>query len=101
MTADNNDRLYPPLRVTADGIRHWVTLFPEGLTMHVRSDAGRLISWDEIARLAEGVAPDRHGVVVDGRLMKVFEQEFEAADWGAELRRLGSSVCLIRVPSLV
>lgn len=64
----------------------------------MRLGAGRLVTWREIVRLAEGPPADRFGIVVDGRMLITLEEETEANDRAAELRNMGSQVIVIRVP---
>jgi hypothetical protein len=98
MATAKGEAVGPPVRVVVDGFRYWLTAYPEGLTLHMRLGAGRLVQWAEVARLAEGPPADRFGLVVDGRLASILDDETAANDRAAEQRRLGSDAGVIRVP---
>ena len=57
-----------------------------------------MVHWPELVRLAEGPPADRFGLVVDGRLVGVLDDEPAAVDRAAEQRRLGSEAGVIRIP---
>jgi hypothetical protein len=75
-----------------------VVVYEHGLTIGIRPGRGRLVSWTEISRLADGPPADRYGVVVNGRLLMVLEDESEANDRAADQRQLGLEASVIRVP---
>ena len=101
MPRTKSEALIQPVRVVVDGYRHWLTVHAGGLTIHPRPGGGRLVSWSEVLRLADGPPVDRFGVVVDGRLLTIIEDEQSANDRAAEQRRLGSEAAVIRVPTPV
>lgn len=85
-------------RVRAEGCTAHVVLYEHGLTIGSRPGRGRLVTWTEISRLADGPPADRFGVVVNGRLLMVLEEETEAQDRAADQRQLGLDAAVIRVP---
>jgi hypothetical protein len=86
------------LRVTAEGCSAHVLVYEHGLTIGSRPGRGRLVTWSEVARLSDGPPADRFGVVVNGRLLMVLEEEADANDRAADQRQLGLDVAVIRVP---
>ncbi|MDB5310246.1 MAG: hypothetical protein JWO38_4448 [Gemmataceae bacterium] len=97
MTAPTCDVLFHT-KLKIDGVYHWLTVYPAGLTLHFRPGRGRLVGWPEVVDLADGPPADRFGVVVDGRLVRVCDQEAEANDRAADQRQIGSAATVIRVP---
>src|SRR6187551_859351 len=80
------------------GINYHVVIFQEGITIHLRPGKGRLVRWSEIARIADGPAADRYGVVINGRLVAIFDEEPEELDRAANHRQIGMDARVIRVP---
>lgn len=88
-------------RVRADGSTVHVVVYEAGLTIGSRPGRGRLVTWGEVLRVADGPPPDRFGVVVNGRLIMVMDEECEANDRAADQRQLGLDASVIRVPHSV
>lgn len=98
MSNTTTDTALFSVRVHADGCTAHVCIFQDGLTIGIRPGKGRLVSWTEVSRLADGPPADRYGVVVNGRLMMVFEEECEAHDRAADQRQIGLEATVIKVP---
>lgn len=98
MTPNDTETCLLSVRVRADGCTAHVAVYENGLTIGPRPGRGRLVTWTEVSRLADGPPADRYGVVINGRLMMVFEEESEAEDRAADQRQLGMTVTVIRVP---
>jgi hypothetical protein len=85
-------------RVRVDGCTEFVVVYETGLTIGTRPGRGRLMTWSEISRLADGPPADRFGLVVNGRLFMVYEEETDAQNQAADQRALGNVADVIRVP---
>lgn len=85
-------------RVRAEGCTNHVVVYEPGLTIGSRPGRGRLVTWTEIMRLADGPPADRYGVVINGRLTQVFEDECDAQNAAADQRTLGVEAAVIKVP---
>jgi hypothetical protein len=75
-----------------------LVVYENGMQLGSRPGRGRLVTWGEVSRLSDGPPADRFGLVVDGRLILICEEEQEANDRAADQRRLGLDVAVIRVP---